>query len=127
MAAYFRGRAAHVADDDAWIDFHQLSRELEPEFEALEDRFFGSMDEETRSRADYVLFAGSHNQDYRSMIMDGEVELLVSGFGAVIGLEDFLLLPGLSKWIETEEELQALLPRPSSLRRRLARIIRSAL
>jgi hypothetical protein len=127
LAQYFRGRAAHVSEDDSYVDFHELSRELAPTFERLQARFFGNMDPETRSDVEYYLLAGSHNQDYRSMIMDGEVELLISGFGAVVGLEDFLLLPGLSDWIETEEELQALLPRPSNFRRRIARFIRSAL
>ena len=127
LTAYFRGRAAHVANDDRLTDFHELSRRMAPVFERLHGEFFGTMDPETLSRVEYYLLAGSHNQDYRSMIMDGEVELLVSGLGAVVGIEDFLLLPGLSEWIETEDELQVLLPAPSSFRRRIARIIRSAL
>jgi hypothetical protein len=127
LAQYFRGRAAHVSNDDSYVDFHELSRELAPAFEDLQSRFFGGMDDGTAAAVEYYLLAGSHNQDYRSMIMDGEVELLISGFGAVVGLEDFLLLPGLSDWVTTEEELQALLPRPSNFRRRIARIIRSAL
>lgn len=127
MAEYFRGRADHVSQDDRFVDFHELPREMAPIMRRMGERFFGEMDPETYRRVEYYLLVGSHNQDYRSMLLDGEVELMISGLGIVVGLEDFLLLPGLTAWIETDEELQELLPRPGELRRRIARIIRTAL
>ena len=70
---------------------------------------------------------GSTNMDYRSMVMDGEVQLLVGGWQALNGLLDFLLLPGLCEWLETTEELDALLPPPSGLTRIMAGLMKLSL
>ena len=70
---------------------------------------------------------GSTNMDYRSMAMDGEVQLVVGGWQALNGLLDFLLLPGLCEWLETTEELDALLPPPSGLTRSMAGLMKLAL
>jgi hypothetical protein len=92
----------------------------------MEENFFGEMSAEELARVEYYLLVGSHNLDFRSGLMDGEIELMISGLGAIVGLEDFLLLPGLSTWIQTDDELQELLPRPSELRRKIARWIKTA-
>ena len=70
------------------------------------------------------LTVGSHNQNYRSFIMDGEVAFVVAGFQALHGLPDFIMLSGLAKWIDTVDELEALFPRYEGLQRRIGRYIR---
>ena len=59
----------------------------------------------------FYLQIGSPNQDYRSMIMDGEAATLVSGWTALYGMPDFVLITGLAAWPETQAQLDRLLPR----------------
>lgn len=73
-----------------------------------------------RERAVYYLMVGSANQDYRSMILDGEASVLLSGRAAVVGLVDFALLAALSVWVDDLDLLDDLLPPPSTLQLRLA-------
>jgi len=63
----------------------------------------------------YFFSVGSTNMDYRSMVMDGEVMILVGGWQALYGLIDFMLISGLCEWVETVEQLDALLPPPSGI------------
>jgi hypothetical protein len=90
----------------------------------------GLMDELTPEEQEELIAyftVGSTNMDYRSMVMDGEVQLVVGGWQALNGLLDFLLLPGLCEWLETTEELDALLPPPSGLTRSMAGLMKLAL
>ena len=66
-----------------------------------------------RERAVYFLIVGSANMDYRSMFLDGEASVLLSGRAAVVGLVDFALLASLSVWVDDLGALDDLLPPPS--------------
>jgi phosphatidylserine/phosphatidylglycerophosphate/cardiolipin synthase-like enzyme len=72
-------------------------------------------------RAAWYLVVGSHNQNYRSMALDGEVLMAVSGPRALAGLADFYLILGLSTWLDTPEELEEYLPAAGNFFRRLSR------
>jgi phosphatidylserine/phosphatidylglycerophosphate/cardiolipin synthase-like enzyme len=48
---------------------------------------------------------GSHNQDRRSMMLDGESLVLVSGYESLVGITDFAILLGSTHWINSKEEL----------------------
>jgi hypothetical protein len=50
--------------------------------------------------------------------------ILVSGWQSLTGFVDFLLLPGLCEWVDTTEELDALLPDPSWSRRWISNFLR---
>jgi hypothetical protein len=80
---------------------------------------------ERRSEPAY-LTVGSANMDYRSMVMDGEVMVIVNSWGAMPGLIDFLILQGLCVWIDSLEELDELLPPPGGSARRIANLMRLA-
>ncbi len=75
----------------------------------------------------YYLTIGSTNMDYRSMVMDGEVMVVVAGWQSLYGFLDFLLLPGLCEWMETTEDLDALLPPPSGFVRAMAGLMKLSL
>jgi len=79
---------------------------------------------EMRDRAMAYLTVGSTNMDYRSMVMDGEVQITVTGWNALNGFIDFLILPGLTEWIDTQERLNELLPPPSGFARKMANLIK---
>ena len=63
---------------------------------------------------------GSANQNDRSFLSDGEVVLALSNWPPVIPYLDLLSIIGQSTWIETPEELDALLPRRGALLTRVA-------
>ncbi|MEJ2504343.1 MAG: hypothetical protein P8177_13685, partial [Gemmatimonadota bacterium] len=79
-----------------------------------------------RERQALYFLAGSHNQNYRSFLLDGEVAYVVAGWQALHGLPDFLTLTGLCDWVESVDELEQLLPRYEGLQRRLGRWMRVA-
>ena len=68
---------------------------------------------------------GSHNQDRRSMLYDGEVLNAVGGPDAWITLIDFVFLMSAADWPTTETELNAHYPVPGGFMRSLARKIRN--
>jgi phosphatidylserine/phosphatidylglycerophosphate/cardiolipin synthase-like enzyme len=70
---------------------------------------------------------GSANQDYRSMVMDGESVVLVSNWTALNAVPDFLLLLGLAAWPTDQTALDRLFPAPSWFRLAFARWVRMGL
>jgi hypothetical protein len=75
----------------------------------------------------YYATVGSTNMDYRSMVMDGEVMVVLGGWQSLFGFLDFMLLPGLCEWPDTTEELDALLPPPGGVTRSLAGLMKLSL
>jgi hypothetical protein len=66
---------------------------------------------EERERVIYFLTIGSHNQDRRSMISDGEAIVGVASYDALVALPDFMFLLGTVTWVSSREELDAVFPR----------------
>ena len=87
--------------------------------DTLADQF--ELTPEEREKAFMYLTVGSQNQDFRGMLMDGEVLYCVSGWGAMNGLLDFVMLMGLSEWPKTQEELDELIPPPTGIQSGIAR------
>ena len=81
---------------------------------------------EVRDRIAIFFAIGSHNQNNRSMVLDGEVALVVGGFSALFGLPDFLVIVGLSEWIDDLDELEELFPAYTGIKRRISHWIRIA-
>jgi hypothetical protein len=80
-----------------------------------------------RARSIAYLTVGSTNMDYRSMVMDGEVQVTVTGWTVLAGVLDLVQLMGLSEWPETQEELDRLLPPVGGLKRKMANLGRLAM
>ena len=79
---------------------------------------------EVAEHAFAYLTVGSTNLNYRSMSLDGEVEITVTGWDTLTGLLDFLLIAGLTEWVDDLDHLDELLPPPSGMWRRLANFIK---
>ena len=90
-------------------------------------RIFQQTTPEQRERAAGYLTVGSHNMDYRGMMMDGEVLYITSGGGITPGLIDLLLIASLSTWVEDLDSLDALIPPYNEWQRRIGRYIKYAL
>ncbi|HWA59094.1 MAG TPA: hypothetical protein VG692_17710 [Gemmatimonadales bacterium] len=80
-----------------------------------------------RGRWAFFLQVGSPNNDYRSMAMDGEGAVLVSGWTSLYAIPDFVLLSGLCSWPDTVPALDRRLPPVTGLRALLARVAAMAL
>jgi len=119
LADYFRGRARFAREEPEYGEFYRLK--ALPESRAAGGGLFSQQARlQKPERVIYYLAMGSQNEDYRSALLDGEDLLVLSHFGAAVGIEDFVLMPSLCTWVETPEELHRYLPRRSGLVRRIA-------
>jgi hypothetical protein len=112
---------ALAAGEDRPYDFY--SDQIQPvAFDALSPVIRASM----RGERNHVLYlaVGSHNQNSRSLALDGEVAVVAAGWKALAGLPDFLTIAGLCTWVESVEELEELFPGYDGLQRRISRWIR---
>ncbi|HSE44946.1 MAG TPA: hypothetical protein VLA89_06420, partial [Gemmatimonadales bacterium] len=76
---------------------------------------------EERERQALYLTVGSHNQDQRSLLLDGEATCIVSGEASLLAAGDMLLLTTAGVvWLSDPEEVRRLLPAPSRTQQRLA-------
>lgn len=85
------------------------------------------LDEEAQERVVFFSMMGSQNQNYRSMIMDGEVAFVASHWPAVIPYMDLVSIVSQSRWFDEPGDLAELLPEYSEWKRRLGRWIKIAL
>jgi hypothetical protein len=127
MRAYLAARAEQTRRREAAADARDLRAALAAEAERLVDAWGEALSPEDREKLVYYLVIGSHNQDYRGKIMDGEVLIAVSRAEAMIAFLDFVHLLALTTWVEHVDEVDALLPRHSGFWRWVGRHIRNAL
>jgi hypothetical protein len=78
--------------------------------------WFAKLSPLSRERAVFYTVMGSQNQNFRSMVTDGEDAFVVSHWPSVIPYLDLISLVGQSKWIEKQPELDALLPPRSAFK-----------
>jgi hypothetical protein len=78
-------------------------------------RWYAELSGEQQARVVFYTLLGSSNQNDRSFTSDGEIAIVLSNWPAVIPYLDLLSIIGQSRWVETPEELEALLPRRSAL------------
>jgi phosphatidylserine/phosphatidylglycerophosphate/cardiolipin synthase-like enzyme len=78
-------------------------------------------------RSALYLTIGSMNMDDRGLYLDGEVLFALAGPWALSGYRDFVFLAGSTTWLQSQEELNQLLPPYSERQRRRAYWIRKAI
>jgi hypothetical protein len=119
-----RGRqvraGAEVPEDEMAQALHVLGADVI-------NRILEDVSEEERARWAFFLQIGSPNMDYRSMLLDGEVAVLVSGWTSLHGALDFLLLTGLVSWVETQAQIDGFIRPPRPVKRLITRWISLAL
>jgi hypothetical protein len=79
------------------------------------------------ARMTFYLTIGTQNEDPRGQLLDGEAVFVLSGMSAAVGLVDLYSLMARSTWIDTEEELDKLIPPYKTWQRRLGRFARLVL
>ncbi|NJD19796.1 MAG: hypothetical protein FIA95_11015 [Gemmatimonadetes bacterium] len=107
-------------------DFRAMADALLPPTREILRQYASRLTPEERSHIAFFFAIGSHNQNNRSMALDGEVALVVAGWSALFGLPDFLVIAGLSEWIDDLDELETLCPSYRRIKRRISRVIRIA-
>jgi hypothetical protein len=123
---YVEQRALDLQSRREYRDVRELSDALrEPATELIAD--LSAVAPEVREKMLAYFMVGSSNQDYRSMLMDGEVALVVAGRSSLNGLYDFLVLMGSATWVDDLGDLEELLPRHSRLKWRISRAIKNSL
>lgn len=105
-------------------DFRIMDEELLPPTRLVLQSYATRLTPAERARIAIFFAIGSHNQNTRSLVLDGEVALVVAGYSALFGLPDFLIIVGLSEWIDDLDELEELFPRYEGISRRLSRLLR---
>ncbi|HET7374060.1 MAG TPA: hypothetical protein VFJ20_11760 [Gemmatimonadaceae bacterium] len=74
-----------------------------------------TLPEPERRRVSFYFSLGSQNEDPRGIASDGEAAVIVSGVQASAGVVDLFYLMARSQWIDTEQQLTALVPTKSRL------------
>jgi hypothetical protein len=126
-AGYIEQRALDLQARAQYRDVRVLTEELREPTRRLIASLEETVPPEVQERMFAYFMVGSSNQDYRSMLMDGEVSLVVSGRASLHGLFDFLGLVGGSTWVDDLETLEELLPRHSRFKWRVSRAIKDSL
>jgi hypothetical protein len=88
---------------------------------------FRELPEEVRRRAVLYMTVGSLNKDARGMMTDGEVLQVTAGPWAIWAISDMWMLTGATTWLESQEELDRLMPPYKEWQRRVGRWIRKVL
>ncbi|MDH5283466.1 MAG: hypothetical protein OEW80_06240, partial [Gemmatimonadota bacterium] len=104
---YVAARAKEIARDPTLAAAGRMT----PQLLAPVDSALYRAPPEERARDVFYLLNGSHNQDDRSLILDGETLCLVAGPESLASLIDFMAIAARSTWVETIEELDQLIPR----------------
>jgi len=124
---YFVHRAQQVHDRTEYEAVREEWDSMSELWDREAARIFQETTPEQREKAAGYLTVGSHNMDYRGMMMDGEVLYITSGGGITPGLIDLLLIASLSTWVEDLDSLDALIPPYNEWQRRIGRYIKYAL
>ena len=122
---YVLAKASSIGEE--YNDIRMLDELLDDQSIELISKWLIGLSDRQKQEIVAFLIIGSHNQNFRSMIMDGEVTVVVPGLDAGVAYLDFFLLMGLTNWVDDLEELRELLPKQSKFRRWLGRLIRYAL
>ena len=110
LTAYLGQRAIQVEEEGRDRNLRQLQDALAPYGDRLFSAWRRNTGPEDREKAAWFLLVGSHNQNFRSAVLDGEVVVAVAGADVIIGLADFMVILGLSEWIEDPSELETHFP-----------------
>jgi hypothetical protein len=108
-------------------DVRAVPRELIRKLKDLETDYLATLPPEQRSEMICYLTVGSANMDYRSEVMNGEVMVAIGGMAGLEGVLDFMILAGLCDWPGTPEDVDALVPPPGGLVRRMSSFLKLAL
>lgn len=83
-----------------------VTRPLIPAFE----QWLAESDPTAPQRVVFTCTIGSQNQNPRSLLLDGEVAVNISGYDGLITTADFIFILGVATWPSTRQEFDRLFP-----------------
>ena len=92
--------------------------------DALIQGYEQSLTPADRKRLSFYFAAGSQNHDPRGILSDGETAVIVSGVQASAGLIDLFYLMARTTWVESNADIDRLVPPPRGLLARFAHLLR---
>ena len=113
-------RSQYVSAKQAWMANERL-------WDEQLDALVAKTTPEERARAIAYLSVGSHNMDYRGLMMDGEVLYVTASRGVLPGMLDLVVLLGLCDWVDDAPQLDALLPPYKEWQRKVGRFMKYGL
>jgi len=128
VGIFLQMRAQQIANRDmALADLESARTTVIDVGQNMIDRWMEALTPEEEARLISYLMVGSQNQNYRSMVMDGEVAFLVSGWTIIAGLIDLVALSGQVDWVDGTEGLKDYFPLYGEWKRRFGRWFKVAL
>ena len=128
---FFRGyieyREKFMIRNDHYVDVKDVPESLRETFNEIAQRYRGALNYEERQKAMGYLTIGSQNHNYRSLMMDGEVALVVANAASLNVLMDMFFLSGISIWVDDLETLESYLPPYKGWKRSFSRYLMKAL
>lgn len=107
---YLDARALQITHEGPQLSAMDLRAGMLDDVARLYAEWLARVPEQDRSKAILYLTVGSHNQNYRSMVMDGEDLFIVGRLWSLVGYLDFVTLLGQVTWLHGQNELEQLLP-----------------
>jgi hypothetical protein len=92
--------------------------------DALIQGYEQSLTNADRKRLSFYFAVGSQNHDPRGILSDGETAVIVSGVQASAGLIDLFYLMARTTWVESNADIDRLVPPPRGLLARFAHLLR---
>lgn len=77
------------------------------------EAYLGTLPADVRQNVIYAFTIGSMNQDRRGMLSDGEILASISGYHALIGVLDMVLILGISTWPADASNFDDIFPQPT--------------
>jgi hypothetical protein len=127
VSKYFLARARQTRARDAETDPKGLRADLDEDAKAVIAAWRAGMTPQEQAEVIFYLTIGSHNQNSRSLIMDGEVMYVIARIYAIVAYLDFISIIGQTTWVENVGQLEELLPRHTGFKRWLGRFLKLAL
>jgi hypothetical protein len=124
---YLMARVGQVAHKRGEVNARDLKDLMAADIDAMYADWLQRVPEEERAEAILYFTVGSHNQDYRSMVMDGEALFVVGRLGSLVGYLDHVVLVGQTTWLEDQAQLEELLPAYTGFWRWLGHFMKLAL
>ncbi|MEE8572979.1 MAG: hypothetical protein V3T20_06930, partial [Gemmatimonadota bacterium] len=120
-------RALDQVARSEYRDVRELGLALRDDFGALLGDMREEYSPEVVARAAGYFIVGSSNQDYRSMMMDGEAALALSGRATINGFFDSIGIAGAATYLDSVDQLNEYLPYITGMKWKLARWIKVSL
>ena len=124
---YLQYREKFMVDKGHYTDVKDVPERLRGAANDIAQRFASSLDDEQKQQAMAYLTIGSQNHNYRSLMMDGEVGLVVANRASLQVLLDMFFLSAITTWIDDMETLNKYLPGYKGLKRSFSRYMMKAL